>query len=237
MKRGLSSERVAIGILERMGFKVLDTRKKIVKDGVEVGEVDIVASNPEGEVYAVEVKAGKASVSDIRQAYTGALLLGMRPMVICKGFADVAAETVARELNVKVLTIPEYYILLEVEELELAVKAALQDFADELSYPVLLPYGEKLTREEIKLLKTITSSNSLEEAASKLKLTIQDVWRKVSDLRSRGIIRASWSFDKLKVQAKRILACKELNDRLKRIEKRLDRVERMLEDVRRKVEA
>ncbi|MEM4468981.1 MAG: YraN family protein, partial [Candidatus Nezhaarchaeales archaeon] len=110
----MSSERVAIGILERMGFKVLDTRKKIVKDGVEVGEVDIVASNPEGEVYAVEVKAGKASVSDIRQAYTGALLLGMRPMVICKGFADAAAETVARELNVKVLTIPEYYILLEV---------------------------------------------------------------------------------------------------------------------------
>lgn len=237
MKRGLSSERVAVGILERMGFKILETRKKIVKDGVEVGEIDIVASSSEGGLYAVEVKAGKASVSDIRQAYTGALLLGVKPMVICKGLADAAAETVAKELNVKVLTIPEYYILLEVEELELAVKAALQEFIDELSHPSPIPYGEKLTKEDLKLLRTIASSNSLDEAASKLRITIQDVWRKISDFKSRGIIRGSWSFDKLRLQVRRILAYRELEGRLKRIERRLDRIERALREDGRKMEA
>ena len=237
MKRGLSSERVAIGILERVGFKVLDTRKKIVKDGVEVGEVDIVASSPEGELYAVEVKAGKASVGDVRQAYTSALLLGMRPLMICKGFADAAAETVARELNVKVLAIPEYYMLLEVEELELAVRAALQESSDELGPPIPLPYGEKLTRDELKLLRAIASSNSVEEVASELKLTVQDVWRQVNGLRSKGIIKGSWSFDKLKLQAKRVLAYKGLEDRLKRIEKRLGSIEQALEELKRKVGA
>jgi predicted RecB family endonuclease len=237
LKRGLSSERVAVGILERMGFKVLDTRKKIVKDGVEVGEVDIIASSPEGEFYAVEVKAGKASVSDVRQAYTSALLLGMKPLMICKGFADAAAETVAKELDVKVLAIPEYYMLLEVEELELAVRSALQESSDELGPPIPLPYGEKLTREDLKLLKVVISSNSMEEAASKLKLTIQEVWRRVNGLRSRGIIKGSWSFEKLKLQAKRVLAYKELEDRLKRIERRLGRVEQTLEELRRKMGA
>ena len=237
MRRGLSSERVAVGILERMGFKVLDTRKKIVKEGVEVGEVDIVASSPEGELYAVEVKAGKASVSDVRQAYTGALLLGMRPLMICKGFADAAAEAVARELDVKVLSIPEYYMLLEVEELELAVRAALQEGSDELGPPIPIPYGEKLTKNDLKLMKAVISSNSVEEVASKLKLTVQEVWRRVNDLRSRGIVKGSWSFEKLKLQVKRILAYKELEDRLKRIEKRLGRIEQALEELRRKVEA
>jgi len=237
LKRGLSSERVAVGILERVGFKVLDTRKKIVKDGVEVGEVDIVASSPEGELYAVEVKAGKASVGDVRQAYTSALLLGMRPLMICKGFADAAAETVARELDVKVLAIPEYYMLLEVEELELAVRAALQESLDELGPSIPLPHGERLTRDDLKLLRAIASSNSVEEVASELKLTVQDVWRQVNGLRSRGIIKGSWSFDKLKLQAKRVLAYKGLEDRLKRIEKRLGSIEQALEELKRKVGA
>ncbi|MEM4576228.1 MAG: hypothetical protein QW701_02055 [Candidatus Nezhaarchaeales archaeon] len=237
MKRGLSSERVAVGILEKIGFKVLDARKKIVKDGVEVGEVDIVASSPEGDLYAVEVKAGKANVSDIRQAYTGALLLGMKPLIICKGFADAAAETVARELNVRVLTIPEYYMLLEVEELELAVKAALQDSVDELGCLIPLPYREKLTKRDLKLLKAIASSSDMEEASSKLKLTVQDIWCQINNLRARGIVRGSWNFDKLKLQVKRILAYKELEDRLKKIEGRLDKIEQLLEDIKRKMDA
>jgi len=237
LKRGLSSERVAIGILERMGFKVLDTRKKIVKEGIEVGEVDIIASSPEGELYAVEVKAGKASVSDVRQAYTSALLLGMRPLMICKGFADAAAETVAKELDVRVLAIPEYYMLLEVEELELAVRAALQESSDELGPPIPLPHGERLTKDDLKLLRAMASSNSAEEVASKLRLTVQEVWRRVNGLRSRGIVRGSWSFDKLRLQARRVLAYRELEYRLKRMEKRLGRIERALEELKRKVGA
>ncbi|MHC1601007.1 MAG: recombinase RecB [Candidatus Nezhaarchaeales archaeon] len=237
MRRGLSSERVAIGILERMGFKVLDTRKKIIKDGVEVGEVDIVASSPEGELYAVEVKAGKASVSDIRQAYTGALLLGMKPLIICKSFADAAAETVAKELNVKVLTIPEYYMLFEVEDLELAVKAALQDSIDEFGPPIPLPHGEKLTKRDLKLLKTIASSNNIEEVASKLKISIQDVWRHINNLRARGILRGSWGFERLKIHVRRVLAYIAFEEKLKNMDRRLRRIEKLIEDIKRKMES
>ena len=237
MRRGLSSERVAIGILERMGFKVLDTRKKIIKDGVEVGEVDIVASSPEGELYAVEVKAGKASVSDIRQAYTGALLLGMKPLIICKSFADAAAETVAKELNVKVLTIPEYYMLFEVEDLELAVKAALQDSIDEFGPPIPLPHGEKLTKRDLKLLKTIASSNNIEEVASKLKISIQDVWRHINNLRARGILRGSWGFERLKIHVRRVLAYIAFEEKLKKMDRRLRRIEKLIEDIKRKMES
>jgi len=220
-----------------MGFKVLDTRKKIIKDGVEVGEVDIVASSPEGELYAVEVKAGKASVSDIRQAYTGALLLGMKPLIICKSFADAAAETVAKELNVKVLTIPEYYMLFEVEDLELAVKAALQDSIDEFGPPIPLPHGEKLTKRDLKLLKTIASSNNIEEVASKLKISIQDVWRHINNLRARGILRGSWGFERLKIHVRRVLAYIAFEEKLKNMDRRLRRIEKLIEDIKRKMES
>ena len=220
-----------------MGFKVLDTRKKIVKNGVEVGEVDIIASSPEGELYAVEVKAGKASVSDIRQAYTGALLLGMKPLIICKGFADAAAETVAKELNVKVLAIPEYYMLFEVEDLELAVKAALQDSIDELGPPIPLPHGEKLTKREIKLLKAIASSSSVEDAASKLKTTPQDVWRQVNSLRAKGILRGSLGFERLKIHVKRVLAYIELEQKIRSMDRRLRRIEKLIGDIKRKMES
>ena len=220
-----------------MGFKVLDTRKKIVKNGVEVGEVDIIASSPEGELYAIEVKAGKASVSDIRQAYTGALLLGMKPLIICKGFADAAAETVAKELNVKVLAIPEYYMLFEVEDLELAVKAALQDSIDELGPPIPLPHGEKLTKREIKLLKAIASSSSVEDAASKLKTTPQDVWRQVNSLRAKGILRGSLGFERLKIHVKRVLAYIELEQKIRSMDRRLRRIEKLIGDIKRKMES
>jgi len=237
LRRGLSSERVAIGILERMGFKVLDTRKKIIKDGIEVGEVDIVASSPEGELYAIEVKSGKASVSDIRQAYTAALLLGMKPLIICKSFADAAAETVAKELNVKVLAIPEYYVLFEVEDLELAVKAALQDSIDELGPPIPLPYGEKLTKRDLKFLKAIAASNSIEEVASRLKMSIRDVWHHINNLRARGILRGSWGFERLKMHVRRILAYIAFEERLRKMDKRLRKIEKFIEYFKRKMES
>jgi predicted RecB family endonuclease len=65
--KGRSSERIARGVLERLGYKILETNKKITVDEAEAFEVDILALNPKGEKYCVEVKAGSASVSDIRQ--------------------------------------------------------------------------------------------------------------------------------------------------------------------------
>ena len=65
-RRGASSERIAVDVLERMGFKVLERGRRIVVDGVEVGEADIIAESPSGDRYCVEVKAGRASVNDLR---------------------------------------------------------------------------------------------------------------------------------------------------------------------------
>ncbi|MDI9619335.1 MAG: recombinase RecB [Candidatus Nezhaarchaeota archaeon] len=236
LRRGLSSERIAMGILERLNFKVVDTRKKIVKDEVEVGEVDIVALSPEGELYAVEVKAGRANVSDIRQAYTGALLLGMRPLIVCKGLADAAAEAVAKELDVKVLSIPEYHILFEVEDLESAVRAAVQDVLDDLTLFAPLPKGEKLKKKDLSLLRAVASSSSMDEAASRLKVDVRGLWHQVNELRSKGILRGGYSYEKLRIHVKRLLAYLEFEERLKRLDKRLKKIEALLEELKGKVE-
>ena len=55
--RRRSSERIARGVLERLGYKILETNKKITVDEAEAFEVDILALNPKGEKYCVEVKA------------------------------------------------------------------------------------------------------------------------------------------------------------------------------------
>ena len=94
--RGRSSERIARGVLERLGYTILETNKKITVDQAEAFEVDILALNPKGEKCCVEVKAGSASVSDIRQVFADSKMLGLKPLLVCKGFADEAAEVVAR---------------------------------------------------------------------------------------------------------------------------------------------
>ena len=101
--RGRSSERIARGVLERLGYKILETNKKITVDEAEAFEVDILAVNPQGEKCCVEVKAGSALVSDIRQVFADSKILGLKPLLVCKGFADEAAEAVAKELKVELV--------------------------------------------------------------------------------------------------------------------------------------
>ncbi|MCC6053108.1 MAG: recombinase RecB, partial [Desulfurococcaceae archaeon] len=58
-RRGLASERIAIGVLEDMGFRIVETGKKIVINNTEIGEIDAIVEDQSGEKYAVEVKAGR----------------------------------------------------------------------------------------------------------------------------------------------------------------------------------
>ncbi|MEM0162466.1 MAG: YraN family protein, partial [Thermoproteota archaeon] len=95
MKKGLSTEDIAISILESLGYSVLERRKQVVVNNVKVAEIDIVARDQEGNLLAIEVKSGKASVTDIRQVFSNSKLINAKPLLICKGFSDSSAISLA----------------------------------------------------------------------------------------------------------------------------------------------
>ena len=100
--RGRSSERIAKGILTELGYKILETNRKVFVDEVEAFEIDMIVISPKGEKYCVEVKSGLCSTSDIRQVYANSEITKLKPLIVCKGFADEAAEAVAarvRQIN------------------------------------------------------------------------------------------------------------------------------------------
>jgi predicted RecB family endonuclease len=108
---GIRFENLVLDLLPSLGLRPIASRYRIIKDGVEVGEVDVLAEDEKGVRYAVEVKAGKIDVSGIRQAYVNALLLNARPLVVCRGYADDAAKKLAEELRVEVYALPDYVFL------------------------------------------------------------------------------------------------------------------------------
>ncbi|MBO3763461.1 MAG: YraN family protein, partial [Candidatus Brockarchaeota archaeon] len=110
MKKGLSTEDIAISILESLGYSVLERRKQVVVNNVNVAEIDIVARDQEGNLLAIEVKSGKASVTDIRQVFSNSKLINAKPLLICKGFSDSSAISLASELGISYLLLPEYYL-------------------------------------------------------------------------------------------------------------------------------
>ncbi|NIR86157.1 recombinase RecB, partial [Candidatus Bathyarchaeota archaeon] len=167
--RGRSSERIAKGIMEKLGYEILETNKMVVVDGAEAFEVDILALSPEGEKYCVEVKAGRAGVSDIRQAFANSEVLGFKPMFVCKGFADEAAEALARELDVKMIRLSEYYVLLEPEELEIVARTAMRGILNEYGF---YPFSswEEIKEEDWKVIEGIAGAESFGGAARFLHL-------------------------------------------------------------------
>lgn len=108
---GARFERYVLDILPSLGFVPKALRYKIYRGDVEVGEVDILATDNKGETYAIEVKAGRVDITGIRQAYVNAKLIGARPMVIARGYADEGARELAKELGVEVVILPDYFFL------------------------------------------------------------------------------------------------------------------------------
>lgn len=66
---------------------VLQESVPVMVGDSQVGEADLLVEDATG-LHAVEVKAGKASVSDVRQAKINAEPLGAAPLVIARGFSD-----------------------------------------------------------------------------------------------------------------------------------------------------
>lgn len=224
MKKGLSAEDVATSILENLGFSILERRKSVIVGGVKVAEVDIVAKDPEGNVLTVEVKSGKASVTDVRQVFSNSKLLNAKPLLICKGFADSSAVSLASELEVRYLLLPEYYLF------------TLEDFkevANEVIYGILTLYLsldiDNMTEEDLKIIETVSSSNSFSEAAAKLNISEEELGKQISNI---GFFKTGekHTFNNLKLQA--LLIKNRLNQKkqLENIERKIDRLEKKIEN-------
>jgi len=165
---------------------VVETGKRIELGGTEVGEVDVIAVNSEGNVYAVEVKAGKIDVSGVRQAYVNALLVGAKPMVVCKGFADDAARELSEKLGVKVIQLSDVF-LVESEEIYTIVREVIEEtLTDYLE--LFYGYSPQLKPEHLEVLSAIHTSTSIDEAAEKLGVDVSALAKRIEDLRRQGVI-------------------------------------------------
>jgi len=226
LRKGLSSEKIAKRLLENLGYTVVERRKQIVVNGAKVAEVDLVAIGPDGEKYAVEVKAGKISVNDIRQAYTNALLVEAKPMIVCKGYADEGAKQAAKSLGVEVITFSSYYLLLDIDELYAVVNEAVREVLEE--YGLLpLPSRDLLSPRDIEVLEAIAKSSSMEEAADRLGIKLRALNSRIKRLKLAGVLPRVRDYDRLKLVSKNILrrvTVEELEDRLRSSLKRLERV-------------
>jgi len=200
MRIGYKIEEIASYILEMLGYQILDRRRRIVKDEEEIGEVDIIAKR-NGEMYAVEVKSGTISVSDIRQAYMNALFLGFKPLIIGRGISDEAAAITARELGVKYILLPEY-ILMRLTDLKELIERILLKFIY-----IYESIDSSLYREDdIKILETIASTSDISMAAKKLGIGVKNLGKKISAMRRRGLfIYPIRNYRDLVIQARVIL--------------------------------
>ncbi|ABL77562.1 restriction endonuclease [Thermofilum pendens] len=200
MTRGVWVEALARLILELEGFSVEQTRLRLERNGVSLAEVDILARK-NGEAYAVEVKSGRVSVTDVRQVYANAALLGAKPLLIARGFSDEAAKATAEELGVKVLLIPDYVYFVDTEELLRLVEEAVALTLEKL----LSVSPANLSPPEVEVVKAIASSSSFEEAARRLGVSTDALGKAVEALREKGAITLHSPFRLLRLQCKLLL--------------------------------
>lgn len=199
-RRGVWTEMLAFFVLESLGFNVEELRYRVQREGVEVAEVDALARR-NGELYAVEVKSGKVSTTDVRQALANAQLIGAKPLIVARGFADKSAEVYARELGVEVILLPELLHFVSLEELlDIVEEAVLSSLERLLDFNV-----EELSAEELRALHAIAVSRDLAEACRRLELDNEECSRLLGNLRSKGVISEVGRFSRLRMQARLLL--------------------------------
>ncbi len=230
-KRWLASERLAFRILESQGYNILEHHKKIKIDDVEVTEVDAIAIGRNGQKYAVEVKAGKIDVQGVRQAYTNALLLGAKPLVIARGFADDSARKLAENLDVKVIELDDVFLVDATELEHLVYTATLEAFSEALL--LLLDTSIKINPAEIDIVKALAESNSLKEAAKKANADLEKVARIVEFLRSNIPLARRGGFKGLRLSARILYYKTKLQALLESLDTSSSRIEELLEKLER----
>ena len=228
--RWKSSERIAFRLLEQLGYKITEVHHRITIKGVDVAEVDAIAMDTNGNKYAVEVKAGKLDVTGIRQAYTNAKLLGMKPLIICKGFVDEAAKMTAEELGVKVITLSDYYII-EPEELEVIIKEVIDSTINDIM-AILLSPKLKIKPEDHTILKALAEACSFSDAAKNLNITLDELIERIVELKKRGIIPYRLrSFSEIQRHTKLILYRIIMESKINHLLRELEEVNRNLREL------
>ncbi len=185
-----SSLKVAKGILRNKGFEILAENKPIKIEGFQVSDVDLLARK-DGELYAIEVKSGRLDIGGLRQAYVNALLLKAKPLVVCRGFSDPSAKALAEELDVEVMELEDLFVS-DPQELRTLIREEVRSTLIEVLPSILRP--PRLTEEDIVILKSLSESESFFDAAEKLKLTPEDLGRKLGKMRREGVI-PRWTRD------------------------------------------
>jgi len=176
-----SSECFAVWLLENMGYVVENTRVPVTIDGVEISDIDIVALR-DGTRYAVEVKAGSADVSSIRQAYVNATVSGMKPMIIARGVDD-KARALAERLGVEIIVLPDM-LYAGFDDLREAVRESLYSMLNEIiTYALTCP-----SKEDLKLVAALAESEDINDLALKLGVTVNDAASIIARLARKGEI-------------------------------------------------
>ncbi len=213
-RRGLSAERIARRMLDSMGYAIVEANHELRSEGETIAEIDILAEKDD-ERYAVEVKAGRANLSSVRQAYANAQLAGMHPMLICKKADDAVMESAA-QLDVAVVEFSEYHLLLEPEELEAIVKTCMEEVMEEYGF---LPYTVSLDDHGREVLHALATAGDFQRAAAQLDMSDDELGQELGRLSDRGVLpKRSLSFRDLKRCAGSILARQQMLERLDRIE-------------------
>ncbi|MCS7127999.1 MAG: restriction endonuclease [Sulfolobales archaeon] len=214
-RRWRSSERIALRVLEELGYKIIETKKVVKIRGVDVCEIDAIVEEESGVKYAVEIKAGKIDVSGIRQAYVNAALLGLKPLIISKGFADRSAEELAKELGVKVIELSDYF-LIEAEELELIVRSSIESIIDEaLSTIVEL---QNPSPSDLEFLKNIAKAHTVPELARDLNASINEVIDRIKDLQAKKVLpKTTKSYRILRTYAQIVILMSNLRNSLEQL--------------------
>jgi len=165
---GARFERFILDLLPALGLFPKASRYRIYRNGVEVGEIDILAVDRNGNTYAVEVKAGKIDISGVRQAYTNAKLIGAKPLVIARGYAEEGARELAIELGVEVVLLPDY-MFLSVDDLYTAFTNAFVR-----SLAVITAIITNLQEDEVKAIESCPDVNCVCE-----KVNCEDLFNKL----------------------------------------------------------
>ncbi len=184
MRRGRASEDIAAAFLEDMGYRIIGKRQPVVVEGEQVSDIDLVVEK-DGVKYAVEVKAGYVDVGGVRQAYVNALLTGMKPLIVARGFSGRDAEVLAGKLGVEVVLLSDVF-LTDAAELAAVVEAAVAEALTKALSSILS--GKEPSPEDIKYLEAIANSDSIASAAEVLGIGIEDVGKAIARLKKSGVI-------------------------------------------------
>lgn len=174
----------AKAVLRSRGFEIIGERVPVMIEGYEVSDVDLVAKK-DGQTYAVEVKNGRVDVGGIRQAYVNALIMGAKPLLVCRGFSDRPAEALARELSIEVIELDDLFIS-DPEELRSIIREEVRRAILEVLPSVINP--PKLESRDIKILRALAQTESFLEAAELLGFDVNDLGREMKRMRSEGKI-------------------------------------------------